>query len=141
MTGYIGDPERTASVLKEGVIYTSDMGTIDERGQLHLRGREDDVINIGGFKVAPTEVEDAVMAYEGVKDCVCIPVEHRIMGTALKMLVVMNDGHDLDKRALARSLKTKLETYKIPLLYEQVDTVKRTFNGKIDRKYYLEVQK
>ena len=141
MTGYVGDPERTATVLRDGTIYTSDMGTIDEKGQLHLRGREDDVINIGGFKVAPTEVEDAVMAFEGVKDCVCIPTEHRIMGTALKMLVVMNDGCVLDKRAIARSLKTKLETYKIPLLYEQVDAVRRTFNGKIDRKYYLEVQK
>lgn len=141
MTGYIGDPERTASVLKEGVIYTSDMGHIDRGGLLHLRGREDDVINIGGFKVAPTEVEDAVMAFEGVKDCVCIPSEHRIMGTALKMLVVMNDGHTLDKRTLARWLKTKLETYKIPLLYEQVEAVKRTFNGKIDRKHYLEGEK
>lgn len=141
MTGYIGDPERTASVLKEGVIYTSDMGQIDSEGLLHLRGREDDVINIGGFKVAPTEVEDAVMAFEGVKDCICIPVEHRIMGTALKMLVVMNDGHTLDKRTLARWLKTKLETYKIPMLYEHVEAVKRTFNGKIDRKHYLEGEK
>ena len=141
MTGYIGDPERTSSVLKDGVIYTSDMGQIDEEDRLHLRGREDDVINIGGFKVAPTEVEDAVMAFEGVRDCVCIPVEHRIMGTALKMLVVMNDGCTLDKRTLARWLKTRLETYKIPLLYEQVEAVKRTFNGKIDRKHYSEGEK
>jgi acyl-CoA synthetase (AMP-forming)/AMP-acid ligase II len=58
------------------------------------------------------------------------------MGRALKLLVVMKDGRVLNKRALAQFLKNKLETYKIPTLYEQTETVKRTFNGKLDRKFY-----
>ena len=136
MSGYVGDPERTATVLRDGVVYTSDIGRIDEKGMLHLSGREDDVINVGGFKVAPTEVEDAAMAFPDIQDCICISVEHRIMGRALKLLVVMKDGRVLNKRALAQFLKNKLETYKIPTLYEQTETVKRTFNGKLDRKFY-----
>lgn len=136
MSGYVGDPERTATVLRDGVVYTSDIGRIDEKGMLHLSGREDDVINVGGFKVAPTEVEDAAMAFPDVQDCICISVEHKIMGRALKLLVVMKDGRTLNKRALAQFLKNKLETYKIPTLYEQTETVKRTFNGKLDRKFY-----
>jgi acyl-CoA synthetase (AMP-forming)/AMP-acid ligase II len=136
MSGYVGDPERTATVLRDGVVYTSDIGHIDEKGMLHLSGREDDVINVGGFKVAPTEVEDAAMAFPDVQDCICISVEHKIMGRALKLLVVMKDGKALNKRALAQFLKNKLETYKIPTLYEQTETVKRTFNGKLDRKFY-----
>ena len=126
MTGYVGDPDRTASVLKDGVIYTSDIGTIDEEGMLHLKGREDDVINVGGFKVAPD-----------VKDCVCIPVEHIITGKALKLLVVMKDGKELNRKELALHLKSKLETYKIPLSYSEVEKIERTFNGKINRKYYI----
>lgn len=136
MTGYLGDPERTASVLRDGVVYTSDIGRIDAEGMLHLTGREDDVINVGGFKVAPTEVEDAALSFEGVADCICTSVDHRITGKALKLLVVMSDGATLDRRALARYLKTRLETYKVPLLYEQVEQIARTFNGKIDRKHY-----
>ena len=136
MSGYVGDPERTATVLRDGVVYTSDIGRIDEKGMLHLSGREDDVINVGGFKVAPTEVEDAAMAFPDIQDCICISVEHKIMGRALKLLVVMKDGRVLNKRALAQFLKNKLETYKIPTLYEQTETVKRTFNGKLDRKFY-----
>jgi acyl-coenzyme A synthetase/AMP-(fatty) acid ligase len=103
---------------------------------LHLFGREDDVINVGGFKVAPTEVEDAALSFPDVKDCICISVDHPITGKALKLLVVTTDNKPLDKRALALYLKTKLETYKIPLLYSQVEKVERTFNGKINRKYY-----
>ena len=137
MTGYVGDPDRTASVLKDGVIYTSDIGTIDEEGMLHLKGREDDVINVGGFKVAPTEVEDAALSYPDVKDCVCIPVEHIITGKALKLLVVMKDGKELNRKELALHLKSKLETYKIPLSYSEVEKIERTFNGKINRKYYI----
>ena len=136
MTGYIGDPEKTASVLKDGAISTSDIGRIDENGMLHLMGREDDVINVGGFKVAPTEVEDVALAFTDLKDCVCVPVDHKITGKALKLLVVMKEGKELNKKELSGFLKSRLETYKIPLLYSQIEKVERTFNGKINRKYY-----
>ena len=119
-------------------VYTSDMGMLDADGMLHLTGREDDVINVGGFKVAPTEVEDAALAFPDVEDCVCIPVDHIITGKALKLLVVMKDGKSLDRKALALHLKTRLEPYKIPMLYSQVEKVERTFNGKINRKHYIQ---
>jgi len=137
MTGYIGDPERTASILRDGVIYTSDFGYLDENGMLHLKGREDDIINVGGLKVAPVEVEDAALAFPGISDCICVSVPHPITGRALKLLVVMSEGKDLDKRELAQFLRTRLETHKVPLIYERVDSVKRTFNGKLDRKFYV----
>ena len=138
MSGYIGDPERTATVMHDGTLYTQDIGVVDCEGMLHLTGREGDVINVGGFKVAPTEVEDAALSFPGVADCICIAVSHPITGRALKLLVVMADGQTLNKRALALHLKTKLETYKIPLLYEAVESVRRTYNGKPDRKSYMD---
>ncbi len=136
MTGYLGDPQRTSEVLRDGVVYTADIGFLDQDGMLHLSGREDDVINVGGYKVAPTEVEDATLSYPVVKDCVCIAVEHPITGHALKLIVVVKEGERFDKRALARYLRSRLEVYKVPLLYDTADQIKRTFNGKIDRKYY-----
>lgn len=137
MSGYYGDEQLTQSVLREGVLYTSDLARIDDEGRLRLQGRDGDVINVGGYKVSPTEVEDAALSLTGIKDCICIPVEHRVLGTVLKLLVVLHDGYSLDKRQLALALREKLEPYKVPMQYEQVDAIKRTFNGKIDRKKYL----
>ena len=137
MTGYIGEPELTATVKRDDTVFMADRGRIDEEGMLHIMGRQNDVINVGGYKVAPTEVEDAVMSFEGVKDCICISAEHPIMGRALKLLVVMDSGAKLVKKDLARFLAARLEPYKVPLLYEQVAHVERTYNGKLNRKYYL----
>ena len=146
MTGYIGDQELTATVLRDypstidqqpvPTLFTADRGIIDEEGMLHLLGREDDVISVGGFKVAPTEVEDVAMSLPEVADCVCIAAEHPIAGRTLKLLVVMTEGSVFDKRIIARFLKSRLESYKVPLLYEQVEKVNRTYNGKLDRKSY-----
>lgn len=136
MSGYVNDPDLTASVLKDNTIYTSDIGELDERGRLHLKGRETDVINVGGFKVSPSEVEDAAMSFSGLKDCICIGVPHPITGMALKLIVELENGLRLDKPSLAKYLKGKLELYKVPLLYEQSSAIKRTFNGKLDRKFY-----
>ena len=137
MSGYVGDPELTATVLRDNTIYTSDIGTLDEEGMLHLSGRASDVINVGGFKVSPIEVEEVAMSNPMVSDCICISASHPVTGHALKLLVVTPSGQTLDKRSLARFLADRLEPYKVPMLYEQVSTIARTYNGKLDRKYYL----
>lgn len=137
MSGYVGDPELTATVLRDDTVFTSDVGILDEEGMLHLSGRASDVINVGGFKVSPIEVEEAAMASPMVSDCICISASHPVTGRALKLLVVTPPGQKLDKRTLARYLADRLEPYKVPMLYEQVDTIARTYNGKLDRKFYL----
>lgn len=137
MVGYYGDETLTKSILRGGVIYTNDLAGIDADGNLCLKGRDGDVINVGGYKVAPTEVENAALAIPGVKDCICIPVQHRVLGTVLKLLVVLQEGFLFDKRQLALGLREKLETHQVPMQYEQVAVIQRTFNGKLDRKAYL----
>ncbi len=137
MSGYVGDPELTATVLRDDTVFTSDVGILDEEGMLYLSGRASDVINVGGFKVSPIEVEEAAMASPMVSDCICISASHPVTGRALKLLVVTPPGQKLDKRTLARYLADRLEPYKVPMLYEQVDTIARTYNGKLDRKFYL----
>lgn len=136
MMGYLGDKELTQQVLRNGILHTADLGSIDDEGRLHLKGRMGDVFNVGGYKVLPSEVENAALSLPMVKDCVCVQAEHRVLGNVLKLLVVLNDGYELDKRNIAKALQQKLENYKIPMLYEQVDVIQRTFNGKIDRKHY-----
>lgn len=137
MSGYAGDSELTATILRDETVFTSDVGTIDDEGMLHLSGRASDVINVGGFKVSPIEVEEVAMSNPLVSDCICISAAHPVTGRALKLLVVTSLGQSLDKRSLARYLADRLEPYKVPLLFEQVDTIARTFNGKLNRKHYI----
>ncbi|MBR5102484.1 MAG: acyl--CoA ligase [Muribaculaceae bacterium] len=136
MTGYAGDEELTAQVLRDNTVFTADNGEIDEQGRLRLLGRNDDVINVGGFKVAPTEVEDAAMAHPTVEDCICVADNSPLLGTRLKLMVVTGDGVELDKKSLARFLASRLEIHKVPMLYEKVSKIERTFNGKLNRKFY-----
>lgn len=136
MMAYAGDKERTAQVLRDGVLYTADVGTIDADGNLHLTGRSDDVINVGGYKVQPEEVEDAAMTFEPLKDCICIGIHSALTGSQLKLLVCLNEGYTLDKPLLAQHIASRLENFKVPMLYEQVSAIKRNNNGKLDRKSY-----
>ncbi len=136
MTGYWNDPAATDRLLHNGEIITNDLGRIDSEGRLHLSGRGDDVINVGGYKVAPAEVENVVHAYPAVADCICIPFQHPIIGTALRLLVTTS-SLDLDIRALHQWLKLRLEPYKVPQDIRLVDHIERTFNGKLNRKAYL----
>lgn len=138
MTGYIGDEEKTREVLHDDTVFTADNGEINSEGMLFLSGRNDDVINIGGYKVAPTEVEDVALSFAGVKDCICICVSNPMFGNALKLLYQVAPDATVAKRELAQYINARLEGYKVPRLYEQVEEVKRTYNGKLDRKAYKE---
>lgn len=134
MMGYWNDTDATEKVLKGGAIITADLGTIDRKGRLRLYGRRDDVINVGGYKIAPTEVEDIALAFSGVKDCICIEAPHPVVGKVLKLLIVPDV--DYNRKDLVNYLKSNLESHKVPVLYDEITEVRRTFNGKIDRKSY-----
>ena len=134
MIGYYKEPELTAKVLKDGFIYSSDLMFFDEKGNLHFAGRGDDVINVRGFKVSPTEVENLVLKHPSVADCVCIPYEDPQQGCVIKLLVRLNEGYALDMEDITVFLSEGLEPYKVPKFIEQVDEILRTPNGKVDRK-------
>lgn len=137
MDGYVGDPEATQAILHDGAIHTRDFARFNSDGLLMMLGRNDDVINSGGYKVSPVEVEDVAMGVAGIADCLCVPVEHPVAGQALKLLVVPSDPAAPPlPREIAQALRTRLESYKIPLRYEYVTSIARTFNGKPDRKRY-----
>ncbi len=132
--GYWNEPELTEKTIINGVIYMSDLGYIDEEGYLFLTGRRDDVINIGGLKIAPTEVEDVALRFPVIAECACTSFTHDNLGKCIKMYVVLKDGTIFDKEELTSFLESKLEAYKIPKIYEVIQEIPKTFNGKIDRK-------
>ena len=136
MQGYAGDPELTATILRDGNLYTNDLGEIDEHGRLHLKGRNGDVINIGGFKIDPSEVEDVAKSHPLITDCICICDDSSSVSNRLKLLYVTMPGASVSNKELAMLLAEKLERYKVPQCFERVAAIERTFNGKLNRKFY-----
>ena len=136
MKGYYNEPELTHSVFKDGWFVTNDIGTFDGDGYLYYIGRKDDVINLGGYKIAPTEVENLVLQSGFVHECICIEDCDEFGVPYLKLLVVVEDKSKFDPVALNAFLSDKLEKYKIPRVIEAVDALIKTFNGKPDRKAY-----
>ncbi len=136
MSGYVGDELLTKSVMKDGILYTSDKGYLDEQGMLHLQGRDGDVINVGGYKVSPVEIEGIVLSMSEIDDCICISHQHPVLGTIVKLLYVLARGCEVSHSDIAKYIGSKVEKYKIPQAYEQVHAIKRTYNGKLNRKAY-----
>lgn len=112
---------------------TGDSGYISEDEYIYLLGREKELINVGGKKVSPMEVEDMICSL-GVGDCVCVPMkdENGIMGELVKCYI-LKDSTTLSFEQIAEALKDKLEPYKQPVLYEWIDSIPQTSSGKKQR--------
>lgn len=134
MTEYFEEPELTKEVLVDGVVYTNDMGYIDENGFIYMVGRRGDVISIGGLKIAPTEVENVVLRFPGIAECACFAIEDRMGGCVPKLNIVEEKGADVDINELKKHMASYLEAFKVPKLIAKVDEIPKTANGKIDRK-------
>ena len=134
MVGYWKDEEETAKVLIDGIVYTNDVAYFDEEGDIILLGRKGDVINVGGNKVSPDEIENVAKTMPCVADCGVIPVADPVKGNVPKLFVQLQAGKEFDAIAIRSYLAAKLEPYKVPQYIVQIDKIPRSYNGKLLRK-------
>jgi acyl-CoA synthetase (AMP-forming)/AMP-acid ligase II len=145
MRGYWGMPEETDKVLRPGrypwekVLYTGDLFKMDEDGYLYFIARKDDIIKSRGEKVSPKEVENVIYEMDGVLEVAVIGVQDKILGEAIKAIVVLKDGVCLDERDILRHCQRKLESFMIPKVVEFTDSLPKTLTGKI-RKTELKLE-
>jgi len=127
------DEEDNAKAFFGEYFRTGDCGYKDEQGYITLLGREKELINVGGKKVSPMEVEDAICAL-GVGDCVCVSMkdEQGILGEVVKCYV-LNGSTALSFEEIASALSGRLEPYKRPVRYEWIDAIPMTDSGKKQR--------
>jgi amino acid adenylation domain-containing protein len=140
MRGYWDDPEETARMLRTGpapgerVLYTGDLGRLDEQGYLYFVARMDDIIKSRGEKVAPKEVETVLQASPGVREAAVIGVPHELLGEAVKAFVVAEPGASPTEAELLRACREGLEPHMVPASITVVPSLPRTANGKIDKR-------
>jgi amino acid adenylation domain-containing protein len=139
MRGYWEKPDETAKKLRPGplpgelVLYTGDLCKLDEEGYLYFVGRMDDIIKSRGEKVAPKEVENAIVNIEGVKEVAVIGVPDEILGQAVKAFVVLEQGSKLTERDILRECQGRLENFMAPKYVELLPELPKTTTGKIKK--------
>ena len=136
--GYFKDPEKSARTFRtiDGVRYSfpGDMAQVAEDGSLILLGRGSQVINSGGEKIFPEEVEEAVKRVDGVLDCLVIGIEDDRFGQAVTAIASVAEGADPDEASVIAGVKHDLAGYKAPKRVIFVSHVPRAPNGKADYK-------
>jgi amino acid adenylation domain-containing protein len=140
MRGYWGKPEATARKLRAGplpgeqVLYTGDYCRIDAEGYLYFVGRSDEIIKSRGEKVAPREVENALMDIPGVREAAVIGVPDELLGEAVKAFVVIEPGTTLGEKQLQKECQRRLESFLVPKSIVIVPSLPRTDTAKLNKR-------
>lgn len=126
-------PERFASDFYDGYFRTGDCGTMDAEGNIYLKSRIKEMINVGGKKVSPMEVEDILNTIPGIKEsaCIDIPDPGIVLGEVVKAFIVADDN--LSDEEIMQQLRPQLEVYKLPVEIERINAIPKTGSGKIQR--------
>jgi oxalate---CoA ligase len=133
MQGYLDRDDLTAQVVRDGWFMTGDIGVLDERGRLHLRGRERDEINKGGAKIYPADVDAVVERFPQTKDVCTFALDDPTYGQNVGMALVLDDASAGTIGALHAWMKQHLAEPKMPVRWYLVDAIPRTSRGKINR--------
>src|SRR5947209_1747450 len=132
MKGYYNMPGATQATLRDGWLYTGDMGRFDEDGYLYIVERKKDLIIRGGFNVYPHDVEEALNSHPAVIESAVIGIPSERMGEEVKAFVVARG--EVDAETLKAYCREKLANYKTPSEIEFVNALPRNAVGKIDKK-------
>ena len=131
--GYHNNPEANAEAFTNGWFRTGDQGFLDVGGTLTLTGRIKELINRGGEKISPLEVDAALLGHPSVAEAVCFGVPHTMYGEAVQAAVVVSG--DTDEDAIRAYCGEHLAGFKVPDRVYIIDTMPRTATGKIQRRH------
>ena len=134
MAGYWQPAEGRAELLPDGWLHTGDLGFVEAGGYLRLVDRSKDMINVGGFKVFPSQVEAALLKHPAVKEALVIAIPDERVGERPKAFVVLNQGAKAGPVELMKALCERVGKHERPVAIEILDDLPRTMIGKPDRK-------
>ncbi len=134
MSGFWNEPEETEAILRDGWLYSGDLGYLDSDGYLYIVDRKKDVIKPGGFQVWPREVEEVIAAHPAVLETGVAGVPDSYQGEAVAAWVVLRSGAELDPAELKAWCRKKLVAYKVPKYIEFCDSLPKSAVGKVLRR-------
>ncbi|MGZ8448895.1 MAG: class I adenylate-forming enzyme family protein [Candidatus Deferrimicrobiaceae bacterium] len=129
--GYSGDPDFSAEVLRNGWLYTGDVGSLDEEGYLYLLDRKRDTLMIGGISVYPREIENILVEHPAVAEAAVVPRPHYVLGEIPVAIVVLKEGRQADPDALLDHCRRNMAPFKVPRAIEFLSSLPRNSAGKV----------
>ncbi|PCJ32216.1 MAG: rfbL protein [Gammaproteobacteria bacterium] len=132
LSEYLDNPNLTKASFSDGFFKTGDLGLINGK-HLYLKGRLKEVINVGGKKVNPQDVESALKKMKFISDCACVAYPDPDMGEVVKAFVVFTEQNMCSEQEIKKYLHDKLPSHMRPQYYENIDSIPKTANGKIQR--------
>jgi long-chain acyl-CoA synthetase len=131
MLGYWNQPEETAKALRDGWLYTGDVGYCDVEGYYFITDRKKDMLLVNGINVYPREIEEVIYQFPGVKEAAVVGLPDPRRGEQPVAFITPQEGQLLDERALLQFLRTKLADYKVPKKVVFLPALPRNATGKI----------
>ncbi len=133
VSGYENNPEANAKSFTNGWFRTGDQGTLDEEGYLRLTGRIKELINRGGEKIGPREIDEVLLGHPSVAEAVAFGVPHATWGEEVAAAIVLKENQTATEADLQAFCKERLADFKRPKKFYIIDTMPRTATGKIQR--------
>ncbi len=133
MRGYHNRPQATAEAFRDGWFLTGDLGYLDEDGFLFIVDRKKDLINRGGEKIYPREVEDVLYSHPAVAAAAVIGVPHQRLGEEVKAYLALKAGAAATEDELIAFAKERMEPHKYPRSIELRPSLRKLPTGKIDK--------
>ena len=133
MAGYENDPQANAAAFVDGWFRTGDQGVLDGAGYLRLTGRLKEIINRGGEKIAPREVDEALLAHPAVAQALAFALPHPRLGEEVAAAVVLKEGARAGERQLAAFVAERLAAFKVPRRLLFLDEIPKGATGKPQR--------
>ncbi|CAB02686.1 fatty Acid CoA Synthetase family [Caenorhabditis elegans] len=137
MKGYL-KKEESDIIDKDGFLKTGDLGSVDQKGRVHVTGRIKELIKVNGMQVPPVEIEDVLLLHPKVKDCAVIGIPDEQKGESPRAYIVKKD-HTLTEAELSDFVHKMLSSYKWIDTYEFIDAIPKLPSGKIQRKKLKEM--
>ena len=132
-SGYERNPEANAAAFTHGWFHTGDQGVLDAEGYLKITGRLKEIINRGGEKVSPLEVDEVLMDHPAVRQVVTFALPHEKLGEEVAAAVVLREGAELDALSLRQFAATHLADFKVPRKILFLDEIPKGATGKLQR--------
>jgi acyl-CoA synthetase (AMP-forming)/AMP-acid ligase II len=131
--GYLNNEDANATAFTDGWFRTGDQGKLDAAGYLTLTGRLKEIINRGGEKISPREVDEILLDHESVAQVVTFAVPHDKLGEEVAVAIVLEADAELDEKGLRDYAATRLADFKVPKTVVFLDEIPKGPTGKLQR--------
>ncbi|MDJ0736258.1 MAG: long-chain fatty acid--CoA ligase [Nostocaceae cyanobacterium] len=138
MIGYWNRPQETQAVIKNGWLHSGDIGRMDEEGFFYITDRLKDMINVSGFKVYPTEVENVIYQHHAVAEVAVYGIPDPIKGEIVKANIVRKIGSQMSQSEITNFCSQRMAKYKIPHQVQFVNSLPKNPTGKVMKRFLCE---